>query len=81
MRARDVTDAELTIGPDTEGLQAGILYLTGLDEAYYDRWVTVVASVPAVSDGDLDWRRFTFAFDFLDGSPTIRQAWLWGWTP
>ena len=56
-------------------------YFSGLDEAYYEHNLTMVAYVPAQSDLELDWRRYTFAFDLVDGSPTISQVWVWGWTP
>jgi len=81
IRERDVTDAEFSIGPDLLDLQPNIQFHTGHDEGYYDRFSTVVAYVPAESDDVLDWRRITFAFDFIDGSPVISQVWLWGWTP
>lgn len=80
VRARDVTDAVYTLGPDPEALPM-LQYFTGLDEAYYDHNLTVVAYVPAQSDIELDWRRYTFAFDLVDGSPTVSQVWVWGWTP
>lgn len=80
VRARDVTDAAYTIGPDDDATSQ-LTYFTGRDEAYYDHHMTVVAYVPPTSDEVLDWRRYTFAFDLVDGTPTISAVWVWGWTP
>jgi hypothetical protein len=56
-------------------------YWTRHDEAFFERYGTVVAETPAASDEVLDWRRYTFVFDFDDGAPQIRGIWRWGWTP
>lgn len=81
VRQRDVDDAEYSIGVDLDIEDPNFSYYTGLTPEFYGRQATVDAYVPPTSDGVNDWRRFTFAFDFIDGSPTIRAVWLWGWTP
>jgi hypothetical protein len=80
VRERDVTDAVFTIGPDDDATSQ-LMYFTGRDAAYYEHHMTVVAYVPPTSDEVLDWRRYTFAFDLVDGTPTISEVWVWGWTP
>jgi len=81
IRPEDVADAVYSIGLAEPVEPTNIYFETGHTEDYYERVASVVAYVPPTSDDILDWRRFTFAFDFRDGSPTIRQVWLWGWTP
>lgn len=80
IRDRDAEDAQFTIGPDAESLDM-LRYFTGHEQDYYDHHMTVVAYVPPTDDIELDWRRYTFAFDLVDGTPTISAVWVWGWTP
>ncbi|MEZ5244018.1 MAG: SH3 domain-containing protein [Acidimicrobiales bacterium] len=80
VRARDAADAQFTIGPDAASLDM-LQYFTGHEQDYYDHHMTVVAYVPPTSEIELDWRRYTFAFDLVDGTPTISAVWVWGWTP
>lgn len=81
VRPRDVTDMELTFGLDVDPEDPNFGFATGLDPEQAGRVATVVAYVPPVSDEELDWRRYTFTFDLVDGTPTIRSVWRWGWTP
>ena len=79
-RDRDAEDAQFTIGPDADSLDM-LRYFTGHEQDYYDHHMTVVAYVPPTDEIELDWRRYTFAFDLVDGTPTISAVWVWGWTP
>ena len=82
IRGGDVDNIEFLLGTPGEFTDDSSYYwYDPLEDSFYQRYATVVAYVPATQDGGLDWSRYTFAFNFIDGSPTIRAVWVSRWSP
>lgn len=81
VRDRDIAEAMLTVGPGAD-FGDNATFTHGLSSDFYGRYATVVAYTPASDPQEtLDWSRYTFVFDFVDGEPEIRAIYRWGWTP
>lgn len=56
-------------------------YLIGLPELYTERFATVRVEIPSSTETELDWRTYSFVYDFSGELPQVIAIWRWGWTP
>ena len=74
----DATYATNLVSYDPEAMPR---FLIGLPDLYTERFATVRVEIPSSTETELDWRTYSFVYDFSGELPQVIAIWRWGWTP